>query len=162
MYRTRGICCCDSNGIREFFGMLVGCSRTGGGVEAFRKRVCKCCRPFFTRYFPPSKFGSNVGCHDWARAITTCHNEEEKKLEQTIRNNYNTTNRRQKHTLRTWLALPQRSNHCRIVQILRVFATAWGFPIQTDTGRGTFVGLLPSCGTSNARCTGTLILKCFC
>ena len=72
--------------------MLVGASGAGGWVEAFRKRVCcKCCRPFFTRYFPPSKFGSNVGCHDWARAITTCKKEEEKWLEKTIQNEYNTT-----------------------------------------------------------------------
>ena len=144
--------------------MLVGVSGTGGWVEAFRKRVCKCCRPFFTRYFPPSKFGSNVGCTDWDRAITTCHNEEEKWLENTIPNEYNTTppTHDKKLTLRTWLALPQRSSHCRIVQILRVFATAWGFPIQTDAGRGTFVGLMPPCRTSNARCTGTLSLKRFC
>ena len=93
LHRTCGIggiqwcrCCRNSNGIREFFGMLVRCSGTGGWVKAFRKRVCKCCRLFFTRYFPPSKFGSNVGCHDWARAITTCKKEEEKWLEKTIRN----------------------------------------------------------------------------
>ena len=98
LHRTRGIggiqwcrCCRNCNDIREFFGMLVGCSGTGGWVEAFRKRVCKCCRPLFTRYFPPSKFGSNVGCHDWARAITTCKKEEEKWLEKTIRNECNTT-----------------------------------------------------------------------
>ena len=98
LHRTRGIggiqwCRCDrnSNGIREFFGIFVECSWTGGWVEAFRKRVCKCCRPFFPRYFPPSKFGSNVGCHDWARAITTCNKEDRKWLEKTIRNEDNTT-----------------------------------------------------------------------
>ena len=82
LHRTRGI-----------GGMLVGVSGTGGWVEAFRKRVCKCCRPFFTRYFPPSKFGSNVGCHDWAKAIATCNNEERKWSEKTLRNVlYITTN----------------------------------------------------------------------
>ena len=108
LHRTRGVggfqwCCCNSNGNREFFGILVECSRTGGWVEAFRKRVCKCCRSFFQWYFPPSKFGSNVGCHDWARAITTCKKEEEKWLEKTIRNEYNTTQHHQ-HTTKTYLS----------------------------------------------------------
>jgi hypothetical protein len=70
--------------------------------------------------------------------------KERQWSEKTIRNEYNTTSPptspptyEKSLTLWTWLTLPQRSSHCRIVQILRVFATAWGFPIQTDTGRGT-------------------------
>jgi hypothetical protein len=46
---------------------------------------------------------------------------------------------------------------------MRVFATAWCFPIPTDAGGGAFVWLFPACGTNNARGTWfcVLILKRF-
>ena len=83
---------------------------------------------------PPSKFGWNVCPSDWTGAITTCG---------------------------TGLTFPQRGIGCGVVQIFGVFATCHGFPIETETTGGTFVGLLPSCRTRNARRTGTLILKRF-
>ena len=82
-----------------------------------------------------------------------------KKLETT---QFETSTSTKKHlTFWAWLALPQRSIHCRIVQILRVFATLCCFPIEADTGGGTLVTLHPSRWAILARCTGTLILKCF-
>ena len=66
---------------------------------------------------PPSKFGWNMCPSDWTGAITTRG---------------------------TGLAFPEGGIGSGIIQVFSVFATVGCFPIETEAGGGTFVGLLPS------------------
>ena len=110
-------------------------AQTRGREQTFRKDLVLAFGVSFIRWDgPPSKFGWNVCPGNWAGAITTRG---------------------------AGLAFPQSGIGCGVVQIFRAFATFHGFPIETEASGGTLVWLLPSCGTSNARCTGTLILKRF-
>jgi hypothetical protein len=113
----------------------IDSAQTSGCEQTFRKDSVLAFGVSFIRWDgPPSKFGWNVCPGNWAGAITTRG---------------------------AGLAFPQGGIGCGVVQIFGVFATCHGFPIETEASGGTFVGLLPSGGTSNAHCTGTLILKGF-
>ena len=111
-------------------------TQTRGREQTFRKDLVLVLGVSFLAWDgPPSKFRRDVCPSDWTGAIATCGAR---------------------------LAFPQGSVGCGVVQVFGVFATCRGFPIETEAGGGTLVWLLPSCGASNARCTGTLILKRFC
>ena len=66
---------------------------------------------------PPPKFRRDVCPSNWTGAITTRG---------------------------AGLTFPEGGIGCGVIQVFSVFATVGCFPIETEAGGGTFVGLLPS------------------